>query len=71
MINPAKRSAPMPNRNLTDEDVKAIVDGLEKRMTDKFYRDLGRGFWGFVWKGIIGAAMILAAYGAVKYGGQS
>ena len=61
----------MPNRTLTDADVKAIVDDLEKRMTDKFYRDLGRGFWGIVWKGIIGAAMFVAAYGAVKYGGQS
>jgi hypothetical protein len=61
----------MSERNLSDGDVIAIVDALEERLTDKFYRDIGKGFWGFVWKGLLGAAMFLAAYGAGKYGGTS
>ena len=56
----------MKNRHLTDEDVVAIVDALEKRMTEKFYRDLGKGFWGMIWKGIVAGAVIIAAYGAFK-----
>jgi len=57
-------------RNLSDADVKAIVDALEVRLTDKFYRDLGKGLWGITWKAIIGAMVFIAAYGATKYGGS-
>ena len=55
-------------RNLSDEDVTAIVDALEVRLTDKFYRDVGKGFWGFVWKGVVTGMLLLAALGAMKYG---
>ena len=57
-------------RQLTDEDVTAIVDALEGRLTDKFYRDLGKGLWGLFWKAIIGAIVFVAAYGALKSGGK-
>ena len=57
-------------RQLTDEDVTAIVDALEGRLTDKFYRDLGKGLWGLFWKAIIGAIVFVAAYGALKTGGK-
>ena len=57
----------MPDdRNLTDDDVKAIVDRLETRVTERFYGDLGRGVWGLVWKAIILAAIGIAAYGSTK-----
>ena len=56
-------------RLISDADVTAIVDALEVRLTDKFYRDLGKGLWGIVWKAIIGAMVFIAAYGAMKYGG--
>jgi len=59
----------MSERTLSDEDVKAIVDGLEERLTDKFYRDVGKGVWAFVWKAIVGLILFVAAYGAVKGGG--
>lgn len=55
-------------RQLSDEDVTAIVDALEDRLTDKFYRDIGKGIWGIVWKAILGAMLFVAAYGAGKYG---
>ena len=55
-------------RTLSDGDVKAIVDALEVRLTDKFYRDVGKGFWGFVWKGVVTGMLFLAALGAMKYG---
>jgi len=61
-------------RQLSDEDVAAIVDALEGRLTDKFYRDLGKGFWGglssFFWKAVIGSILFVAAYGALKFGGK-
>lgn len=59
----------MSERTLSDEDVKAIVDSLEERLTDKFYLDVGKGVWGFAWKVIIGLILFVAAYGAVKSGG--
>lgn len=55
-------------RKLTDSDVMAIVDALEVRLTDKFYRDLGKGLWGIVWKAIVATLVFIAAYGALKYG---
>jgi hypothetical protein len=58
-------------RILGDGDVTAIVDALEVRLTDKFYRDLGKGLWGMVWKALIGALVFVAAYGAMKYGDKA
>ena len=55
-------------RQLTDEDVTAIVDALEGRLTDKVYRDLGKGLLGFFWKTVIGVIFFVAAYGALKSG---
>lgn len=57
-------------RQLSDADVTAIVDALETRLTDKFYRDVGKGIWGIVWKAILSAMLFVAAYGAFKYGSQ-
>ncbi|MRW86773.1 hypothetical protein GJ698_22130 [Pseudoduganella sp. FT26W] len=53
-------------RNLTDADVKAIVDEMEQRMTARFYGDIGRGVWGLVWKAAIAAMLVFAAYGSTK-----
>jgi len=58
-------------RQLSDADVTAIVDALEVRLTDKFYRDVGKGLWGMVWKALIGAMVFVAAYGALKYGDKA
>ena len=55
-------------RTLSDGDVKAIVDALEVRLADKFYKVVGKGFWGFVWKGVVTGMLFLAAFGAMKYG---
>lgn len=55
-------------RSLSDADVTAIVDAIEERLTDKFYRDVGKGLWGMVWKAFVGALVFVAAYGAFKYG---
>ena len=56
----------MTDRNLTDDDVKAVVDALEKRMTERFYNDLGKGVWSLVWKVIVVTLVGLAAYGSFK-----
>ena len=56
----------MDERKLSDGDVEAIVDALERRMMYKFYNDLGKGVWGLVWKTIIIALVGLAAYGSFK-----
>lgn len=56
-------------RVLSDDDVVKIVEQLEIRFMAKFYEDLGRGLWGFVWKGLIGLILYIAAYGAwLKWG---
>lgn len=54
----------MSNRNLTDEDIKALGDELERRMVQRFYIDLGRGVWGLAWKAVVLAILAFAAYGA-------
>lgn len=56
----------MPDRTLTDADVKAIVDGLERRLVENFYRDIGKGVWVFAKKTLIALLLLLAAYGAIK-----
>jgi hypothetical protein len=50
----------MSNRNLTEQDVEAILDAFEKR----FYLNLGKGFWSVAWKAIVVILMGIAAYGA-------
>ena len=50
-------------RAMTDEDVRAIVDLLEERLTNKFYLDLGRGVWGLAWRAVVAVVVLVAAYG--------
>lgn len=54
------------NRALTDDDIAALADEFESRLVARFYSNLGRGIWGMVWRGIVGAAALVAAYGALK-----
>lgn len=53
----------MSERTLTDADVAAIADALQKRVAENFYRDLGRGVWGFAKKAIVVILLTIAAYG--------
>lgn len=53
-------------RKLSDDDVRAIVDEMEQRMTERFYGDIGRGVWAVVWKALIAALVLVAAYGSTK-----
>lgn len=52
------------NRNLTDEDINRIVDGLWKKATDTFKLNLGDGIFRLVWKAILLSILALAVYGA-------
>lgn len=54
------------NRNLTDEDVQAVVDELEKRVVERFFSNVGKGVWNLVWRVLVVAMIGLAAYGASK-----
>lgn len=59
----------MSDRTLTDADVEAVADALEKRLVEKFYADLGRGVWGYVRKAIVIvvlAVVVAGAYHGVK-----
>lgn len=56
----------MQKRNLTDDDVQAIVDLLRKDIEASFHRNLGRGVWSLAWKAFVGLCFGLAAYGAFK-----
>jgi hypothetical protein len=50
-------------RTLTDADVEAITDALEKRMVEGFYRDIGKGVWSLAKRALILLVAALAAYG--------
>ena len=53
-------------RALTDDDVKKIVDCLEDRLEQRFYVNLGKGIWAFVWRAAIAGLLVLAAWGHYK-----
>lgn len=56
----------MQKRNLTDEDVQAIVNLLRKDVEEAFYHNLGRGLWSIAWKAFVAACFGVAAYGSYK-----
>lgn len=47
------------NRTLTDADIEAILEAAKSR----FYKDLGKGFWGIVWKAVLVVLIGIAAHG--------
>lgn len=51
-------------RNLTDDDISALV----KELRAEFYLNLGKGLWGFAWKGAVLAIIALSIYGATHKG---
>jgi len=54
------------SRALTDADVQALANEMERRLANRFYLNLGRGFWGLVWKGIIVILIGISTYGVVR-----
>lgn len=54
------------NRNLTDDDVKAIVTRLKTEIVSDFYADVGRGVWALAKKALIWAVLVLAVIGLVN-----
>lgn len=51
------------DRNLTDKDVDAIVEGLKKSLMTDFYGEVGKGFWGWIKKAAFVLLLILALQG--------
>ena len=51
---------------LTKADIEALADELERVWSARFYGNLGRGVWGFVWRGILMGLIAIAAYGAME-----
>jgi hypothetical protein len=51
-------------RNLTDDDVDAVVEALGKKLKQEFYEDLGRGVFAVAWKVVVGVIIALAAVGS-------
>jgi hypothetical protein len=60
-------------RNLTEADVVAIALQIENGILQRLQLNVGRGVLGLVWKWLITAMLLLAAYGAgggfKKWGG--
>lgn len=54
----------MENRKLTEGDVKAIVDELERRAAQRFQLNIGKGVLSMAWKACFYLVIWLAAYGA-------
>lgn len=57
---------PEEQRNLTDADVKAIVEQAVETVAQRLYGDLGRGVWDMVKKAALVAIVGFAAYGSMK-----
>jgi len=53
-------------RNLTEDDVVAVVDELERRLVERFFSNVGKGVWQLVWRALVALMVLLAAYGAIK-----
>lgn len=53
-------------RNLTDDDIQALADAMEKKMVNRFYSNLGRGVWGIAWKILVVGILAVAAYGSLR-----
>ncbi len=53
-------------RRLSDADVIALADEMERRIVRRFYGNLGRGIWSLVWRIIVWAIVGIAAYGIAK-----
>lgn len=51
------------NRNLTDEDVAAIVSSLKGELVKDFYGEVGKGVWTWVKKALILVLLLLAIQG--------
>lgn len=56
-------------RHLTDGDVEALADALEKRFEEKFYNKLGQGVWGLVWKALVLGALVIVGLQVHRTGG--
>lgn len=52
----------MTDRNLTDGDVKAIVDLLKDEIARDLFAEAGKGLWQWVRKTLIWALLLFAAY---------
>lgn len=57
-----------PNRNLTDDDVAAIIEGLKEQIVSDFYGEVGRGVWYWCKKVLLSLMLLLAIYGMAKEG---
>jgi len=55
-----------PTRNLTEDDVHAVVDELERRIVERFFSNVGKGVWNLVWRTLVVLMVVVAAYGAAK-----
>ena len=53
-------------RSLTEDDVNAVVDELERRIVERFFSNVGKGVWQLVWRALVALMVMLAAYGAIK-----
>lgn len=51
-------------RTLSDDDVRAIAEQIERTFMRQFQLNVGRGVLGLAWKVIVYALIALAAYGA-------
>lgn len=53
-------------RTLTDADIDALTKAMRKAWINSFYQDLGKGLWALVWRVLLAALILVAAYGASK-----
>lgn len=66
--NESEQASERRARALTEADIEAlaekIVEKSEAAIISRFYKNLGMGVWGLIWKAIVLGLIALAAYGA-------
>lgn len=58
----------MEIRTLTDADIEAIATALQERLVRDFYKNLGKGVFGWVWRAVVIVFILAAFYGATREG---
>lgn len=65
-MKPQKPEDNLEHRTLTDADAQAVAAALHQRIVKQFYLDLGKGVFSLIWKAVVAAFVLIAAYGAGK-----
>lgn len=65
---PGRTSLRKPEPTLSQADIDAIAEAIEERLVKTVTTNVGRGVLALVWKAILTALILIAAYGMLQSG---